>query len=107
ESRLRRTAEHLHVRLVKSSRRGEFDFGAYSLVDLRGRTVAAGDLDAIEAHLTGKNMTYVLMLPKRVPVGKWLVHNQVRSARNLGSHGFRAWLSDPAAHPASGGGRPR
>jgi hypothetical protein len=41
---------------------------------------------------------YLFRLPKTVPAGCVVVHNNVRPTRRLGSRGFRAWLSlpDPA-----------
>jgi hypothetical protein len=36
-------------------------------------------------------MEYVTKPPRFLPIGKVLVHNQVRA----GSRGFRAWLDDP------------
>jgi hypothetical protein len=38
---------------------------------------------------------YLFELPASVPAGKVLVHNNVRPTRQLGSLGFRAWLSPP------------
>lgn len=38
---------------------------------------------------------YLFKLPSSVPEGRWLVHNQVRPTRRIGSRGFRAWLADP------------
>jgi len=38
---------------------------------------------------------YLMTFPDRVPVGRVLVHNNVKPTRRLGSRGFRAWLSLP------------
>jgi hypothetical protein len=36
-------------------------------------------------------------LPRRkLPAGYYLVHNHIRPQRPLGSHGFRAWVTDSA-----------
>jgi len=40
-------------------------------------------------------MQYLFKLPKKIPTGKVLVHNNVRPTRRLGSRGFRAWLASP------------
>jgi hypothetical protein len=41
------------------------------------------------------DVEYLSTLPAAVPLGRVLVHNQVRPPRHLGSRGFRAWLSPP------------
>lgn len=38
---------------------------------------------------------YLSRLPRAVPRGRVLVHNQVRPTRHLGMRGFRAWLQEP------------
>jgi hypothetical protein len=38
---------------------------------------------------------YLFSMPKVVPVGKALVHNQVRPTRQIGMRGFRFWLAAP------------
>lgn len=35
------------------------------------------------------------LLPRTIPAGRVLVHNNVRPTRKLGSRGFRAWLALP------------
>jgi hypothetical protein len=42
-----------------------------------------------------RGLRYLALLPKTVPDGEWLVHNNVRPTSRLGSRGFRAWLADP------------
>jgi hypothetical protein len=56
ENRLRRMAERQGLTLEKSRRRDPraLDYGTYWLRDASGGEVATGDLDAIEARLTGK-----------------------------------------------------
>ena len=44
-----------------------------------------------------EKMRYLVEVPAAVPDGQWLVHNNVRPTRRLGSRGFRAWLSEPDA----------
>jgi hypothetical protein len=39
---------------------------------------------------------YVARVPRRVPRGKVLVHNNVKPTRRLGMRGFRAWLANPS-----------
>ena len=41
---------------------------------------------------------YLTRIPSRVPRHRIVVHNQVRTARRLGTRGFRAWLADPGDH---------
>jgi len=46
-----------------------------------------------------ESMRYVFRIPKTVPAGKILVHNQVRRRDPYhvpGLYGMRAWLADPA-----------
>ncbi len=38
-------------------------------------------------------MEYVSEIPRAIPAGKILVHNQVRPQSPLGRNGFRAWLT--------------
>jgi hypothetical protein len=45
--------------------------------------------------LEGVVIEYLNKMPKRVPLGKLLVHNAARPTRRLGSGGFRAWLQEP------------
>jgi hypothetical protein len=40
-------------------------------------------------------MQYLTKLPRAVPAGRVLVHNNVTPTRRLSSRGFRAWLSEP------------
>ncbi len=40
---------------------------------------------------------YLSGVPKSVPFGKVVVHNRVRPAMKLESHGFRAWLAEPSS----------
>ena len=41
-------------------------------------------------------MEFLRALPKQIPVGKLLVHNNVSPSLRLGARGFRAWLAtDP------------
>jgi hypothetical protein len=37
---------------------------------------------------------YISVIPKEVPEGRVLMHNNVRPTTRLGSGGFRAWLDD-------------
>lgn len=61
-------------------------------VEVDGRKVTHGDLDA---GLT--TWEYLAEVPDTAPTdGRWVAHNTVRPARNLGDRGFRAWLMDPA-----------
>ena len=41
-----------------------------------------------------ENFDYLKSLPKQIPAGKLLVHNQVKPAKRLGTGGFRAWLAE-------------
>jgi hypothetical protein len=56
ENRLRRMASRQGLQLMKSRRRDPraLDYGTYWLVDASGVEVARGDVDAIEARLTGE-----------------------------------------------------
>lgn len=56
ENRLRRMASRQGLQLLKSRRRDPraLDYGTYWLVDASGVEVARGDVDAIEARLTGE-----------------------------------------------------
>ena len=56
ENRLRRMASRQGLQLMKSRRRDPraLDYGMYWLVDASGVEVASGDVDAIEARLTGE-----------------------------------------------------
>lgn len=38
---------------------------------------------------------YLFRMPKEIPNGLVLVHNNVRPTRHLGMRGFRAWLEQP------------
>jgi hypothetical protein len=40
-------------------------------------------------------LDYLSKLPKSVPAGRVLVHNNVKPRRTLSAGGFRAWLSEP------------
>jgi hypothetical protein len=41
-------------------------------------------------------LEYLNRLPKTIPAGRWLVHNQVRPSRIGGTRGSRMWLAtDP------------
>ncbi len=40
---------------------------------------------------------YLSVLPKAIPSGVLLVHNNVRPTTRLGSRGFRAWLTHDSA----------
>jgi hypothetical protein len=54
---------------------------------------------AIEATTSnGTRVTYLTSLPTSIPSGQYLVHNNVRPTRRLGSRGFRAWLIAPSDH---------
>jgi hypothetical protein len=37
-------------------------------------------------------MQYISQIPRKIPEGKILVHNNVKPAHPLGMNGFRAWL---------------
>ena len=56
ENRLRRMASRQGLQLLKSRRRDPraLDYGTYWLVDASGVEVARGNVDAIEARLTGE-----------------------------------------------------
>ena len=56
ENRLRRMAARQGLQLLKSRRRDPraLDYGTYWLVDASGVEVASGDVDAVEAQLTGE-----------------------------------------------------
>ena len=56
ENRLRRMASRQGLQLMKSRRRDPraLDYGTYWLVDASGVEVARGNVDAIEARLTGE-----------------------------------------------------
>jgi hypothetical protein len=58
ENRLRRMAGRQGLQLLKSRRRDPraLDYGRYWLVDASGVEVATGDVDAIEAWLTGEGV---------------------------------------------------
>ena len=58
ENRLRRMAARQGLQLLKSRRRDPraLDYGTYWLVDASGVEVASGDVDAIEARLTGEGV---------------------------------------------------
>jgi hypothetical protein len=49
----------------------------------------------MSANVLPPGVIYLSELPARVPIGKVLVHNHIRPARQLGDRGFRAWLSNP------------
>lgn len=40
------------------------------------------------------SLNYIFTLPKQLAPGKYLVHNNVRPTRHIGSRGFRCWLTD-------------
>ena len=42
---------------------------------------------------------YLHKMPRAVPAGFALVHNQVQPRRRLGYNGFRAWLEKPKLNP--------
>jgi hypothetical protein len=47
-----------------------------------------------------RTLMYLDKLPRAVPEGFTLVHNQVQPpARRLGCRGFRAWLEKPKPNP--------
>ncbi len=46
---------------------------------------------------TGERWDYIFRIPKSVPSGKILVHNNIRPRRRLGTEGFRAWLAEPSS----------
>ncbi len=54
-----------------------------------GRTEQAEDEDM-------EYLTYLSHVPKSVPPGKIVVHNNVRPTKQLGVRGFRAWLAEPS-----------
>ena len=54
-----------------------------------GRTEQAEDEDM-------EHFNYLSDVPKSVPPGKIVVHNNVRPTRQLGMRGFRAWLVEPS-----------
>ena len=43
-----------------------------------------------------EHFNYLSDVPKSVPPGKIVVHNNVRPTRQLGMRGFRAWLVEPS-----------
>ena len=48
------------------------------------------------ARRPAKNTRYLRSVPKSVPSGKIIVHNQVRPASPLNTNGFRAWSDEPS-----------
>jgi hypothetical protein len=47
-------------------------------------------------------MHYVASIPRKLPAGRVLVHNDVVRQNRLGSNGFRAWTQPLDAEPALG-----
>jgi len=45
-------------------------------------------------------MHYVASIPRKLPAGRVLVHNDVIRQNRLGSNGFRAWTQPLDAEPA-------
>ena len=45
-------------------------------------------------------MHYVASIPRKLPAGRVLVHNDVVRQKRLGSNGFRAWTQSLDAEPA-------
>jgi hypothetical protein len=45
-------------------------------------------------------MHYVASIPRKLPAGRVLVHNDVVRQKRLGSNGFRAWTQPLDAEPA-------
>lgn len=57
--------------------------------------MARNDISALVKQLPPGEFLYLDMMPKlpwSAPEGTYLVHNNVRPTRHLGSGGFRAWL---------------
>ena len=77
-----RAAPH-HPGLAGVGRKARF------LARAEGRTEQADDEDM-------EYLNYLAHVPKSVPPGKIVVHNNVRPTKQLGMRGFRAWLAEPS-----------
>jgi hypothetical protein len=49
--------------------------------------------------LSTLRLDYLRSMPKSVPAGRLLVHNNVRPTRRIGMRGFRIWLALQAQTP--------